>query len=135
MKYTISKSRFNGIIKKILITVIGDIKTEKFKDGGYIELYDKYGNNFADIWLKSSDIVRKKCKKNISFYIDVSETIENFIPIMRKKEFSKGVIDYVYSQTGIKCDCVEFEYSIKDTYDDSGEYLGMNSKTYKYRKK
>jgi hypothetical protein len=135
MKYTISKSRFNGIIKKIFITVIGDIKTGKFEDGDYIELYDKYGNNFADIWLKGSSVTKKKCKKTISFYLDASETIENFIPIMRKKEFSKGVIDYVYNQTGIKCDCVEFQYSITDTYDDSGEYSGVDSKTYNYRKK
>ena len=85
--------------------------------------------------MKGSTVTRKKCKKTITFYLDASETIENFIPIMRKKEFSKGAIEYVYNQTGVKCDCVEFQYSIEDTYDDNGEYLGADSKTYKYRKK
>jgi hypothetical protein len=134
MKYRISKSRFNEIVKKLLMFIIGDITFKKSLSSDVIELHNKYGNNFADIWKNISGATKKKCKKTITFYLDVSEMIENFIPIVRKKEFSKAIIDYVYNQTGIKCDCVEFMHSINYVYDDDGNSR-VDRKLYHYRKK
>ena len=114
--------------------IIGDITFKKSLSSDVIELHNKYGNNFADIWKNISGTTKKKCKKTITFYLDVSEMIENFIPIVRKKEFSKAIIDYVYNQTGIKCDCVEFMHSINYEYDDAGNSR-IASKLYHYRKK
>lgn len=133
MKYKITKSQFNTASQKLLQHFFGVIRTkpsQMAKKDGYIELYTESGRNFADIWLKGSSPITKGCKKEISIGFTELEHFEKFLPIIRKKEFSKVVIDFVYRHTGIKCDCVQFEFEFKEEENDL-----WDSKTYKYKSK
>ena len=134
MEVKIDKERFHNILMKLFNSMIGRIKTREDKDGKYIELYDKNDKNFADIWLKGSSVAPKRCKKLISFHMEVIEELEKFVPVLRKKQYAKTLIDYINYHTGIKADCVNFEYDWKDSYDDDGDLIG-SSKSYKYRKR
>ena len=100
------------------------------KKDEYIELYTESGRNFADIWLKGSSSIPKGCLKEINNGFTELEHFEKFLPINRKKEISKAVIDFVYRHTGIKCDCVQFEFEFKEEENDL-----WDSKTYKYKSK
>lgn len=132
MKYRITKSQFNAAAQKLLQNFFGNIHTkpsQMAKKDEYIELYTESGINFADIWLKGSSQIPKGCLKEINIGFTELEHFEKFLPIIRKKEFSKAVIDFVYKHTGIKCDCVQFEFEFKEVDDN---YF---SKTYKYKSK
>lgn len=140
MNYLISKEQYRVLSEKILRSFFGKISAGSlYDDSGekrrVIELYTQSGMNFADIFLKSSSVIKRGCKRMISLNIFEMGKLEKFAPIFRKKEFSKVMIDYVYKHTGIKCDCVEFEHSQKTEYDDEGEPISCNSKSYFYKKK
>ena len=140
MNYLISKEQYRVLAEKILRSFFGKISAGSlYDDSGekrtVIELYTQSRMNFADIFLKSSSANKRGCKKLISLNIFEMEKLEKLAPIFRKKEFSKVMIDYVYKHTGIKCDCVEFEHSQKTDYDDEGEPISWNSKSYFYKKK
>ena len=140
MNYLISKEQYRVLSEKILRSFFGKISAGSlYDDSGekktVIELYTQSGMNFADIFLKSSSANKRGCKRLISLNIFEIEKLEKFAPIFRKIEFSKVMIDYVYKHTGIKCDCVEFEHSQKTDYDDEGEPISWNSKSYFYKKK
>jgi hypothetical protein len=132
MKYRITKSQFNAATQKLLQNFFGTIytnPTQMVREEDFIELYTESGRNFADIWLMGSSPITKGCKKEISIGFTELEHFEKFLPIIRKKEFSKAVIDFVYRHTGIKCDCVQFEFEFKEENDD------FFSKTYRYKSK
>jgi hypothetical protein len=132
MKYRITKSQFNAAVQKLLQNFFGKIHTkpsQMVKQDDFIELYTESGRNFADIWLKGSSPITKGCKKEISIGFTELEHFEKFLPIIRKKEFSKAVIDFVYSHTGIKCDCIHFEFNFKEENDD------FSSETYSFKSK
>lgn len=132
MKYRITKSQFNAAVQKLLQNFFGKIHTkpsQMAKQEDYIELYTESGRNFADIWLKGSSPITKGCKKEISIGFTELEHFEKFLPIIRKKEFSKAVIDFVYLHTGIKCDCIHFEFNFKEENDD------FSSETYSFKSK
>ena len=132
MKYKITKSQFNAAVQKLLKHFFGTIHTKPgqiAKQGDYIELYTESGRNFADIWLKGSSPTTKGCKKELSIGFTELEHFEKFLPIIRKKEFSKAFIDFVYLHTGIKCDCIHFEFNFKEENDD------FSSETYSYKSK
>lgn len=132
MKYRITKSQFNAAVQKLLLNFFGVIHTkpgQMAKEKDFIELYTESGRNFADIWLKGSSPITKGCKKEISIGFTELEHFEKFLPIIRKKEFSKAFIDFVYLHTGIKCDCIHFEFNFKEENDD------FSSETYSYKSK
>ena len=129
MKVKIDKERFHNILLKLFSSMIGRITTREDEDGKYIELFDKNG----DIWLKGS-VITKRCKKLIIFHIGIMEDLERFVPVLRKKQYAKTLIDYVNYHTGIKGDCAEFEYNWEYYHDEDGDEIG-SSKRYKYRKR
>ena len=132
MKYRITKTQFNVAVQKLLKNFFGVIHTkpsQMAKSDDFIELYTESGRNFADIWVKGSAVISKGCKNEISIGFTELEHFEKFLPIIRKKEFSKAFIDFVYLHTGIKCDCIHFEFNFKEENDD------FSSKTYSYKSK
>jgi hypothetical protein len=133
MNFKISKLQYDSIVKKLFSTFIGNITFDKLRVGqhDYIELFDKSGDNFADIWKNNS----KRCKRSLSLHTDVSELMEKFSPVFRKKMFAKSLIKYVYEKTNIKCDCVTFEYDTEYVYDDDGYVNDITNKIYKYKRK
>lgn len=134
MVVKIDKEKFHNILLKLFSSMIGRIQTREDDDGKYIELFDKNGDNFADIWLKGSSITPKRCKKLIVFHFEVIEDLERFVPVLRKKQYAKTLIDYVNYHTGIKADCVDFEHDFQHSYDEDGNEID-SSKMYKYRKR
>ncbi|MEY4573578.1 MAG: hypothetical protein RLZ10_2869 [Bacteroidota bacterium] len=134
MVVKIDKEKFHNILLKLFNSMIGRITTREDDDGKYIELYDKNYRNFADIWLKGSSVVGKRCKKLIAFHFEVIGDLERFVPVLRKKQYAKTLIDYVNYHTGIKADCVDFEYDFQHSYDEDGHEID-SSKMYKYRKR
>ena len=134
MDVKIDKERFHNILMKLFNSMIGRIRTREDEDGKYIELFDKNGDNFADIWLKGSSVVPKRCKKFLNLHVGIMEELEQFVPVLRKKQYAKTLIDYIDYHTGYKCDCVEFEYDWKYYHDEDNDLIG-SSKSYKYRKR
>jgi len=137
MDVKIDKKRFHVLLIKLFSSLIGKITTsgDYVKGDEYIELFDRNGDNFAEIWFEGAVVVPKKCKKYLSLHVDTTERLEQFVPVLRKKQYAKSLIDYVYHQTGIKCDCIEFEHSFKYDYDDDGDLFNSSSLTYRYKKK
>ena len=135
MDVKIDKERFNNILMKLFNTLIGRIKTREDDDGNYIELFDKNGDIFADIWLKRSSITPKRCKKFLNLHMTIMQNLEQFVPVLRKKQYAKILIDYIDYHTGHKCDCVEFEYDWRYEYDNDGDIINTVSKEYKYKKR
>ena len=132
MKYKITKSQFNALVQNLLLNFFGVIQTkpsQMAKQEDYIELYTESGRNFADIWLQGARPTTKGCKKELSIGFTELEKFEKFLPIIRKKEFAKAFIDFVYLHTGIKCDCIHFEFNFKEENDD------FSSETYSYKSK
>ena len=135
MDVKIDKERFNNILMKLFNTLIGRIKTREDDDGKYIELFDKNGDMFADIWLKGSSITPKRCKKFLNLHMAIMQNLEQFVPVLRKKQYAKILIDYIDYHTGHKCDCVDFEYDWGYEYDKDGDIISTVSKEYKYKKR
>ena len=115
--------------------MIGRIKTMEDDDGKYIELFDKNGDMFADIWLKGSSITPKRCKKFLNLHMTIMQNLEQFVPVLRKKQYAKILIDYIDYHTGHKCDCVDFKYDWGYEYDKDGDIISSVSKEYKYKKR
>ena len=115
--------------------MIGRIKTREDDDGKYIELFDKNGDMFADIWLKGSSITPKRCKKFLNLHMSIMQNLEQFVPVLRKKQYAKILIDYIDYHTGHKCDCVDFEYDWGFEYNNDGDIISTVSKEYKYKKR
>lgn len=155
MKFIISKEKYYSVCKQLLKIHIGELyfgggsklddditltkvmtkRTSKTaKRYNYIELYDSNKENIIDIYLKGSTSVPKKCKKYIELESFFITNIESYVPILRKKEFAKVIIDYVYEQTKIKVDCVKYHYNNEWTVDDDGDTMLGSRKVYSYRK-
>jgi hypothetical protein len=133
MKVKIDKERFHNILMKLFSSMIGRIKTRENET--YMELYDKNEINFAEIWFSSSLINPKRCKNFLGVHYDFLKNFESFVPVLRKKQYAKALIYYVYIHTGYMCDCVEFYYDFEEEYDDDeGRISDSSSKKYIYKK-
>lgn len=137
MKYIISKEQFARVSKKLLINLFGNITAVQNSPDTYTELFDKNNNNFADIWHFSEGRTKKGvlCKNKLTLHVGESEIIDSFLPIIRKKTFTKVFFEYIYQQTKIKCDCIEFDYEFEYHFDDGEEEVSTKSKEYFYNKK
>ena len=121
MQYVVTKEQFDKAVIKLLHSFIGKItykreKSQETKGLMYYELYDKDKENFADIWGKG--YTRKGCKRELRLYFDIMNSIEQFMPIIRKKRFAKLVGLYIHKNTGLDIDCVIFKYNFRDENDD-----------------
>ena len=150
MKYKISKERFNEISKKLVIYFFGEIyffnhgfKTKDFNTAvernkkketsvEYLEVFNSEGRNIIDVWL-SSNMRGKRCKSLTNIHLEELKPIENFLPIMRKKEFGKALSEYFQEQLNYKPDCIDFHHDHYEKYDDEGNTDEYEYKTYKYR--
>lgn len=70
----------------------------------------------------------------MGLHYDFLDNLESFVPVLRKKQYPKALIDYVYIHTGYMCDCVQFNYDFKQEYDDPGNIIDSSSKEYTYKK-
>jgi len=134
MKYIISKDQYRRVLLKFLDSFIGDFDVEEFVKGQpRRDVRASNGDEFAYLWYKGP--ATKGCKRELSLEKEFTNDFESFIPINRKKVFSEVILEYFYLKTGIKCDCVEFEYFTGkydefDTYDDDEIPITVTDKKY-----
>ena len=158
MIYKISKKQFNAISKKLIKHFFGELffysngyKTKSYNDiinhiyddvenvydynVDYIEIVDSLENNIMDIWFNEGN-VKKGCKNQLRIHLGQVFPLEQFLPILRKKEFSKVIKEYIYDQLKFDIHCLEFDYDYKEKY-KRGEDTPSKSKwkTYKYKPK
>jgi hypothetical protein len=134
MKYIISKDQYRRVLLKFLDSFIKGFIVDSFEDEKtYRYVKTSNGDEFATLW--DGGPITKGCKRELSLDNDFTNDFENFIPINRKKVFSEVVLEYFTLKTGIKCDCVEFDYFTGkydkfDTYDDDEMPITVTDKKY-----
>ena len=135
MKYIISKDQYRRVLLKFLNSFINDFIVEEFeKENVYRNVKTSNGDEFATLW--HAGPITKGCKRELSLDKEFTYDFENFIPINRKKVFSEVVLEYFTLKTGIKCDCVEFDYFTGkygefNAYDDDrDEVITVTDKKY-----
>jgi len=135
----IKKEQYKKLVLGLLKTLFGKLSIEDIREEGKLykhAIFDQNGENIADIYLKIFG--NKGCKKDLTLSIDTTERLEGYAPYFRHKIFSKVLIDYVYDELGIKCDCVQYDYDFErevEVDDDGEEYEYTKSNTRKYNVK
>ena len=137
MNYVVSKEQYDKVVFKLLYSLFGKLTYLKSEERGYIEIFDKYGNNFSDIWLDDDgSAITKGCKNELSLRYSESYEIFRFFPVVKKKRFAKLLALYVEKNTGIKIDCVNYATDFIKAKDDYGDdILNHSSIIYSTKKK
>jgi hypothetical protein len=135
----IKKERYKELVSNLLETLFGKLSIVDNEDGGEIyqhTIHDQNGEDIAEIYLGKYG--NAGCKKDLTLSRDVTEKLEGYVPYFRHKLFSKVLVDYVYEQLGIKCDCVQYDYDFENKVEldtDGTEYEWRSSNTRKYNVK
>ena len=115
-------------------SVIGKITTEK-TDFDTVSVWDKNKDRIATIWIKSA-YATKGCKAELEF--NKSEMISKYLPIVKKKRFSKLLALYFEKNTGIKIDCVQYFTNyrwVKSDYEGDEDSYESDIVSYNIKKK
>ena len=134
MKYVISKDQYRRVLLKFLDSFIKGFLVDPYEEESvYRNVKTSNGDDFASLW--HAGPITKGCKRELSLANEFTNDFESFIPINRKKVFSEVVLEYFTLKTGIKCDCVEFDYFTGkygefDTYDDDEMPITVTNKKY-----
>ena len=124
MKVVITKKQYKEAAYKFLKTFLGELRYEKEGNGDSIGIYGKNDsledNSPMTIWTGPQR--NKGCKKDLTLYYDFSHQLDLFFPLTRKKIFSDVLVKYVYDNTGIKCDCVDYNHDFDHSGEDSKQY-------------
>jgi len=135
----IKKEQYKKLVLGLLKTLFGKLSIEDIREEGKLYkhiIFDQNGEDIADIYL--GGFGNKGCKKDLTLSMDATERLEGYVPYFRHKIFSKVLIDYVYDELGIKCDCVQYDYDFErevEVDDDGEEYEYKKSNTRKYNVK
>ena len=134
MKYIISKDQYRRVLLKFLDSFIKGFLVDPYEEeNSYRNVKTSNGDEFATLW--HAGPISKGCKRELSLDNQFTNDFESFIPINRKKVFSEVVLEYFTLKTGIKCDCVEFDYFTGkygefDSYDDDEMPITVTDKKY-----
>lgn len=141
MKIIISKDQYRRVLLKFLNSFIKGFDVDPYEEeSSYRNVRTFDGDDFATLW--HGGPITKGCKRELSLANEFLDEFQSFIPINRKKVFSEVVLEYFILKTGIKCDCVEFNYYTGkykefDRYDDDDMPITVTDKEfdhYKYKK-
>lgn len=136
MKIIISKDQYRRVLLKYLNSFIGDFIVDPYEEEvNYRHVKTSNGDDFATLW--HGGPIRKGCKMELSLDNEFLDDFESLIPINRKKVFSEVILEYFTSKTGIKCDCVEFNYFTGkyqdiERFDNDGEVITTTEKKFDY---
>jgi hypothetical protein len=110
MKYRITKEQYSKLVYTLIEAFFKDVKFYKDDGGGYLT-YDITvdGEDTAFIHTKKSPHISEGCKHELVIYDETILKITNFVPIFRKKVFSKILIKYFSDITGEDIDCINFD--------------------------
>jgi len=121
MKIIISKEQYRVLVLNLLETLFGELsittaeEKNRFRHGNndFHDILNEDGEEIAYIYIKGN-VKNKGCKRDLTFMYDTTEQMENFIPYYKHRMFSKVLIEYVYKYTGVKCDCIQYDYNFVD---------------------
>jgi len=118
MKYKITKEQYSKLVYKLIDAFFKDVKFNKDKRGGYLT-YDITvdGEDVAYIHTKKSPHIAKGCEYELVIYDDTTLKITNFVPIFRKKIFSKILIKYFSDIIGEDINCIDFDMKHHESED------------------
>jgi hypothetical protein len=118
MKYKITKEQYSKLVYKLIDAFFKDVKFYKDDGGGYLT-YDITvdGEDTAFIHTKKSPHISEGCKHELVIYDETILKITNFVPIFRKKVFSKILIKYFSDITGEDIDCINFDMKLHGSDD------------------
>ena len=118
MKYQITKEQYSKLVYKLIDAFFKDVKFNKDEGGGYLT-YDITvdGEDTAFIHTKKSSHISEGCKNELVIYDATILKITNFVPIFRKKVFSKILIKYFSDITGKDIDCINFDMKLPGSDD------------------
>ena len=136
MKIVITTKQYRSLVFSLLKTLVGKLSMETDEDNTMHVIFDFHGEEIMSIYFKGM-IRNVGCKKDLTLYNDFARQLEGYIPYYKHKIFSEVLVDYVYQELGIKCDCIEYEHDFINRYrvDDNEEYHWIDSRTRKYNVK
>ena len=118
MKYQITKQQYSKLVYKLIDVFFKDAEFTIDEDiyAGYVS-YDITvgGEEVAWVTPKKSSSTTKGCEHELVIYDTTISKITNFIPIFKKKVFSKILIKYFSDIIGVDIDCIYFDYGGEDT--------------------
>ena len=114
MKYRITKEQYSKLVYTLIEAFFKDAKFTKSENKDNARTYLSYditvdGEDVA--WINASEITSttKGCKYELIIYDVTISMITNFVPIFRKKIFSKILIKYFSDIIGEDIDCIDFD--------------------------
>ena len=118
MKYQITKEQYSKLVYKLIDAFFKDVKFKKDEGGGYLT-YDITvdGEDVAYIHTKKSPHIAKGCEYELVIYDVTILKITDFVPIFRKKVFSKILIKYFSNIIGEDIDCIDFDMKHHESED------------------
>ena len=126
MKYRITKEQYSKLVYTLIEAFFKDANlttAENRDNGGYLH-YDITVDGEEVAWINASESTfkTKRCKHTLIIYDTTILMITDFVPIFRKKIFSKILIKYFSDIIGEDIDCIDF---------DMKPYGSENAITYK----
>ena len=129
MKYNITKEQYSKLVYKLIDAFFKDaeftIAEDEFE--GHVS-YDITvgGEEVAWVTSEQSNYTTKGCEHELVIYDVTISKITNFVPIFKKKVFSKILIKYFSDIIGVDIDCIYF---------DTKSYEGENNIIYRKKLK
>jgi hypothetical protein len=113
MKYQITKEQYSKLVYKLIQAFFKDAKftkSENKDNGGYLH-YDITVDGEEVAWVNARENTSKtkRCKHVLIIFDATILMITNFVPIYRKKVFSKILIKYFSDIIGKDIDCIDFD--------------------------
>jgi len=114
MKYRITKEQYSKLVYKLIEAFFKDAKFTKSetkdRNGSYLS-YDITVDGEAVAWVNSNKHTSKtnRCKHELIIFDETISMITNFVPIFRKKVFSRILIKYFSDIIGEDIDCIDFD--------------------------
>jgi len=111
MKYQITKEQYSKLVYKLIQAFFKDAKFTKSESKDSYVSYDITVDGEDVAWINSNEITSKtkRCKHELIIYDATISMITNFVPIYRKKVFSKILIKYFSDIIGEDIDCIDFD--------------------------
>jgi len=120
MKYKITKEQYSKLVYTLIEVFFKDAKFTKSETKDSYVSYDITVDGEDVAWINSNEHTSKtkRCKHDLIIYDATISMITNFVPIYRKKVFSKILIKYFSDIIGEDIDCIDFDvkpYGSEDT--------------------
>jgi len=115
MNIIITKKQYKLLVYDLLDTVTGGELTLVMDDSNtlsYHRIFDSYGEEIMSIFYKKGSGRNPGCKNDLGLDYVFVEELQKYVPHFRRKIFSEVMVDYVFEKTGIKCDCIDYTYTV-----------------------